>query len=290
MKPENITSFLSKTAATFASLLKVALMSRGASPSSAEGKGKGIVILGNGPSLRSIIDNEIDFLLTYDLMAVNFAANTPDFFKLRPGYYLLADNHFFNSLQSDANVRKLWENLGKATWDMTLLLPSRLRHLAKPLTMHCKNIKTRYFNLTPIEGFSFVTHVLFKGGLGMPRPRNVLIPAIMESIRLGYERIFICGADHTWTKTLDVDKDNYVISVQPHFYQDNEEEYKRVRETYKDLRLHDVLGSMVVAFKSYWEIAPYAKKRGVEIINSTPGSMIDAFPKRYISNIKEGEI
>ena len=68
--------------------------------------------------------------------------------------------------------------------------------------------------------------------------------------------------------------------MQPHFYQDNDKEHERVRSTYKGLKLHDVLGSMTIAFRSYWQIADYANSRSIEIINATPGSMIDAFPRR----------
>ena len=279
MKPENITSAVSKTMATMASLLKVVLLSKGVSVSMKKENGKEIIIMGNGPSLRQTIDRDLDWLITHDLMAVNFAAITPDFFKLRPKYYILADNHFFNSLQSDPNVSKMWKAFQSVSWEMTLLVPVKFKHLVAPLTINCPELKLRYFNLTPIEGYSVVTHGLFSAGLGMPRPRNVLIPAIMEAIRMGYEKIFICGADHSWTKTLDVDDDNFVVSVQPHFYKDNEDEHKRVRETYQGLKLHDVLGSMVVAFKSYWQIADYARKKGVTVLNATPGSMIDAFPK-----------
>lgn len=271
--------FLNNLSSSLASLLKVILMSRGASSSSSEGRGKEIVILGNGPSLRKTIDEDSEWLLAHDLMAVNFSAITPDFFNLRPRYYILADAHFFNSLSSDKNVRKLWENFGKVSWEMTLLVPSRFRHLVKPLLMHTSNIKTRFFNLTPVSGFRWLSNLLYRSGLGMPRPRNVLIPAIMESIRMGFDKIYLCGADHSWTKTLDVDEENFVISVQPHYYKDNEEEHKRVRETYKGLHLHDVLGSMTIAFRSYWAIKDYAADRKIEIINATPGSMIDAFPR-----------
>lgn len=280
MKLDNLSAFASKTGASLASILKVLILSKGASSSTDDGKGKELVILGNGPSLRHTIDNDLDWLISHDLMAVNFAALSPEFFRLRPKYYILADGHFFNSLHSDSNVRKLWETFGKISWEMTLLIPSKFKHLVKPLLMHTKGIRLRYFNLTPVEGFKWLNYLLYAAGLGMPRPRNVLIPALMEGIRLGYSKIYVCGADHTWTKTLDVDDENFVISIQPHFYEDNEEEHKRVRETYKGLRLHDVLGSMVVAFKSYWHVADYAKSRKVEIINATPGSMIDAFPRK----------
>lgn len=277
---DNISEFASKTGATLASLIKIPLMSKGASPASQEGSRHELIILGNGPSLRSTIENDLDWLLSHPLMCVNFAANSPEFRRLRPRYYVLADSHFFNSLTQDKNVRNLWTQLNAVTWEMTLLIPSKFRHLAAPLLMHAPELKVRYFNLTPVEGFKWLVHRLYSLGLGMPRPRNVMIPAIMEGIRLGFRKIYLCGADHTWTKTLDVDRENFVVSIQPHFYEDNEAEHRRVRETYKGLRLHDVLGSMTVAFRSYWQIADYARSRGIEIINATPDSMIDAFPRK----------
>lgn len=280
MNFDKIGGFVSNLGSSIASLVKVALMSKGSSMASDEGKDRELVILGNGPSLRKTIDEDLRWLVNHDLMAVNFAAFSDEFFKLRPRYYILADGHFFNSVQTDGNVKRLWKNFGRVTWNMTLLLPTRFKHFAKPLLMDAKDIKVRYFNLTPIDGFKWLKHFLFSLGAGMPRPRNVMIPAIMEGIRLGYKKIYLCGADHSWTKTLDVDNENFVISIQPHFYEDNEEENKRVRETYKSLKLHDVLGSMTIAFRSYWEIAGYARKKRVEIINASPGSMIDAFPRR----------
>ena len=279
MKFENFKDPASKVISSLASLIKVAIMSKIPSSSSSIGKGRELVILGNGPSLRETIDKHFDKLVTLDMMAVNFAALAPEFTSLRPRYYMLADGHFFNAVSSDNNVKNLWKNLSQVSWDLTLFVPVKFRHLVAPLLMDAPSLKTRWFNLTPIEGFSGLKYSLFRSGLGMPRPRNVLIPAIMEGIRMGYSTIYLCGADHTWTKTLHVDDENYVVSIQPHFYKDNEEEHKRVRETYKGLHLHDVLGSMTVAFRSYWEIAEYAKKQGVRILNASPGSMIDAFPR-----------
>lgn len=287
MKFNGVSGFLEKLGASLASIAKVMLISKGASFSSDEGRGREMVILGNGPSLKKTIEEDLRWLVSHDLMAVNFAALSDEFFRLRPRYYILADGHFFNSYKSDKNVRKLWEIFEKVTWDMTLLLPSTYKHFAKPLMMNSQRIRLRYFNLTPVEGFKWLKHLFFSMGWGMPRPRNVLIPAIMEAIRMGYTTIFLCGADHSWTKTLDVDNENFVVSIQPHFYEDNEDEHQRVREAYKGLRLHDVLKSMTIAFRSYWEISGYADKKKIEIINATPGSMIDAFPRRFKEEIKE---
>ncbi|MDE6243997.1 MAG: hypothetical protein K2M14_08330, partial [Muribaculaceae bacterium] len=107
----------------------------------------------------------------------------------------------------------------------------------------------------------------------------VLIPSIMIGIRLGFRQIILCGADHTWSRTLGVDDENRVISVQPHFYKDSASEQKRVNTEYEGYHLHDILKSLYIAFRSYHEIAAYASRRGVSIHNATPGSMIDAFPR-----------
>ncbi len=270
---------IGKVGSSLASLVKVAVMSKGVSGKGAPKEGRGIVIMGNGPSLRQTIDNDSEWLLSHDLLAVNFAANTPDFFKLRPQYYVLADGHFFSGTATDPNVKRLWGEMERVSWEMTLWVPAKASHLVKALVMSNQRIKIKTFNLTPIEGLKSVSHFLIDAGLGMPRPRNVLIPAIMVAIREGYKKIYLCGADHTWTRTLSVDDENFVVSVQPHFYEDNDKEHQRVRAAYAGLHLHDVLGSMTIAFRSYWQLADYARRRGVEIINATPGSMIDAFPR-----------
>lgn len=262
------------------SLVKVALLSRGGSSFPAVGKGRQLAILGNGPSLRVSLEKERDRFFLMDLMTVNFAANTPEFFELRPRFHILADGHFFSGSTTDPNVGKLWENLSEVNWDMILLLPSRYRHLSKALLIKAPHLKVVYFNMTPIEGSRSFGKFLFDRHLGMPRPRNVLIPAIMCGIWMGYKEISLFGADHSWTKTLDVSDDNLVVSIQPHFYKDNDKELKRVESTYRNIKLHQVLDSMATAFRSYWQIVPYAEKKGVLILNETPGSMIDAFPRK----------
>lgn len=271
-------NFVSNALSSAASLLKVALMSKSVGPKGDDKGRNPLVIMGNGPSLRQTIDESSGLLLACDLMAVNFFANTPDFLSLRPRYYVLADGVFFADT-GNANVRRLWEELARVSWKMTLFVPAKYEQFAKAFLLNNGCITLRRFNLTPVEGFEGFSRLLFDSGLGMPRPRNVMIPSIMCGIREGYNRIYLCGADHTWTRTLSVDDDNFVVSIQPHFYKDNEKEHERVREAYRGLHLHDVLGSMTVAFRSYWAIAAYARRRGVEILNATPASMIDAFPR-----------
>ena len=280
MNKFDVTSvFFSKTGQTLASIAKIILLSKFGKISKS-GIGEDIVILGNGPSLNTTISESAEFLALHKKLAVNFACNAPVFFDLRPEYYVLADPHFF---ASDAeNVISLWSNLAKVDWQMTLFIPfkknsSRLSELASN-----KNIRIERYNLTPIEGFKGFCHKVFRSGLGMPRPRNVLIPSIMLAIAAGFKRIYIAGADHSWMKTISVNDNNEVVSIQPHFYKENEQEKKRVNTEYMHYPLHQIVYSFYVAFKSYFEIKAYADSIGTEIWNITPGSFIDAFPRKKL--------
>jgi hypothetical protein len=218
--------------------------------------------------------------MSHDRIAVNFAANAPEFFELQPTGYVLADPHFFDGISTDPNVAKLWDNIRSTRWPMTLFLPANRKEFVTEMRLSdIPHLTISYYNLTPVEGCKSLSHKLFHYGLGMPRPRNVLIPSIMLAIREGYGTIYIAGADHSWTRTLWVDEDNRVVSIQPHFYQDNEEEKKRVATEYHNYPLHQILQSLYIAFRSYFDIADYAKTKGIDILNITPDSFIDAFPR-----------
>ena len=273
-------------ASDVASLVKVALLSRWAArPLRLPGDGE-IVILGNGPSLRETIDKHFDWLSRHTLMAVNFAANAPDFARLKPQRYILADPHFFDAAESDGNVGRLWKNLREARHAMTLHVPAPRLKQARALVSG-SSLSLEAFNLTPLEGHGWLTHALFDMRLGMPRPRIVMIAAIMAAIGGEYRRICLAGADHSWSRTLSVDDANRVVSIQPHFYSDDSKERERVAAEYAGYRLHDILNSLTVAFRSYHEIRRYAEARGVAIINVTPGSMIDAFPRADLDSLRD---
>ena len=170
-------------------------------------------------------------------------------------------------------MERLWQNIGKTDWQMTLHVPCGVK-------VPVAGLPVQRFNMTPGEGYGAVCDFLYRKGLAMPRPRNVLIPAIMEGIRDGYEEIFLVGADHSWPHSLYVDDKNRVVSVQPHYYKEDERELDRIAEVYAGRHVHDVLESMTVAFRSYHHIREYADRKGVGIFNATPGSLIDAFERR----------
>jgi hypothetical protein len=74
---------------------------------------------------------------------------------------------------------------------------------------------------------------------------------------------------------LEMDEFLYFVSL----LEDNEEEKKRVATEYHNYPLHQILQSLYIAFRSYFDIADYAKTKGIDILNITPDSFIDAFPR-----------
>ncbi|MDE5795303.1 MAG: hypothetical protein K2I08_11355 [Muribaculaceae bacterium] len=270
-----------------ASFGKVLLLSKRPSPAGTP-KDEALIIMGNGPSLRDTIANNSDILKNSKTLAVNFAANADSYFELKPDIYVLADPHFFkvgdNGLSSDPNVRRLWENIAGTDWNMSLYLPCKAK--IPDSIKNNTHITVKRYNLTPGEGLAGPVHWLYRKGLAMPRPRNVLIASIMIALREGYRDIYIVGADHTWSRDLWVDEKNRVISVQKHFYKDNDKEFERVAQEYAGYHLHDILNSLTIAFRSYHQILAYSAKIGAKITNCTPGSFIDAFPRSDLSSLQ----
>lgn len=267
---------MSAIAQSLKSIAKTILLSRHTRGLRAK-RGGSLIIMGNGPSLRDTIDRHGELLQRSATMAVNFAALAPDFFEIKPQSYVLMDPHFFEG-ENTGNLELLRKAFKEVRWPMTLFVPASRRKLAQRVYGN-EYVKIATFNAVGAEGHTALTHALYGMRLGMPRPRNVLIPSIMIGIWQGYSRIIITGADHSWMQTLSVTDENEVVSIQPHFYADSATELQRIRHDYRGRKLHDIVESFAVAFRAYHQIRAFADKKGVEILNATPGSFIDAFER-----------
>lgn len=242
-----------------------------------------LLILANGPSLKRTVEESADFVRGKTLLAVNFCVTSPMFEQLKPELYLIADPLFWIVPEKREQLFRMMAE--KTTWDMNFLVPARaLKNKEwQPLLAGNPHIRLYIYNTTPIEGFQGFCNWIFSKGWGVPRPHNVLIPSIAMGIRLPFKKIYLAGADHSWLPEITVTDDNVVLMHQKHFYDQNKSKAATVtQENLHSARLYTILYHMYVAFKSYFVLEDYARSRGKEVINVTPGSYIDAFKRMKI--------
>jgi hypothetical protein len=249
--------------------------------------------------LKQTIDTyPAETLRQFDLMAVNQFADTDYFSVLQPKFYLLNAVSYFQEetelspLYQDLR-KELFKNLSeKITWDMYLIVPFRAKKSShfKDLLNSNLHIHAVYFNQTPGEGFTCFTHFVFNRAWAMPRPHNVLIPGIMHAIHLNYKTIAIVGADHSWLAEISVTSNNEALVHQKHYY-DEQTSRPELMQDYitRPRKLHEILHKFYLSFKGYWDIDTYSKKRKASIYNCSEVSMIDAFERKSLSELRKSQ-
>jgi hypothetical protein len=284
-----ILNFLVLTFQSLASLIKVVFLSSG---NKAFRKLKPLsdrtFILGNGPSLKEVLVNQLDLIKSANVICVNYFAVSDEYTIVKPDYYVIIDRIVFSDSftpESEEKSRLLFEKIARDTsWNMCLFVPREAKKQKKWLLFikENSNIQIIYLNLTPVEGFKKLKHCLFNRNYGMPRPHNVLIAAIYVALKINYKNIVLFGTEHSWLKDLFVDKDNRVVFYNPHFYDGKSEP---IQFCYNDIsgrvpvKYHEALYTFMISFKNYHVLQDYAIYKNADVINCTENSFIDAFPK-----------
>jgi len=245
-------------------------------------------ILGNGPSLRQVLPLIPVEPNNHAFCVVNYFAFSDDFARLRPSAYVLSAPELTYMPEEDIpneiilDKRRLYQALTEMTqWPMSLFVP--FPTLKKPwfknLLRSNPNIHGIEYNSTPLEGPTGFCNFAIDHGWGMPRPHNVLIPALAIALRSKANKVFMMGAEHSWIKTLTVNDNNVVLLDHQHFYDPGKQVATMDHSTFRPRRLHEVLQKFLYSFQSYWVLAEYSEKKQIQVLNLTPDSYIDAFKK-----------
>ena len=288
--------FLEQLGQTILALIKVLLLSKFSKGKKFEIAGKEVVIIGNGPSLQKDIIKYRKFLSGKDLVCVNHFPITDLYTELKPRFYITgAPEYWLENIEPDqiqSNTKMFNAMNEKTTWPLQFFIPFDAKKYKRwqGLVKSRKNITFHYYNNIGIEGFRKVIHFLFKNWLGMPRPHNVLITSIYICINIGYKKIYLLGADHSWLKELDVTEENIALLNQKHFYDENTAKPNVMRKSGRGQRkLHEILHKFMLTFKGYFILRDYAEKRQAQIFNGTKGSYIDAFERIDLNKYIETE-
>jgi hypothetical protein len=237
-------------------------------------------ILGNGKSLNEVSNlfeqGEIDY------MVVNRHVLSPEYEILKPGYYVLTDHHFFLHPEGLSIVDEI---VRKTTWEMCLFMPydKRTKNLYKEKVQNKnENIQIILYNAPSFfsRGYERLKKIAYGLNLAMPSVANVMVASICLGLFLRYKTIELYGVEHSWTKNLFINDNNEVCLYNPHFYDKEKVSFKTWKEIHhEETHLHEALRMYAGMFESYFELQNYAKRYGIQIINCTKDSFIDAFER-----------
>jgi hypothetical protein len=250
------------------------------------------VILGNGPSLNDSFNNGLKkFSNNKSIFCVNAFALAKEYEEFQPNYYIFADPGLWNE-NSREIVKDLRDNIfeaiiKKTKWNITLFFPFEVKNTKIIYLLQSKNkfLNIKYYNKVTVNGFSWFRNVLYKYNLGMPRTQNVLIPTLILSLNLGFKKIYLFGADHSWHENLVLTENNLLCFRDIHFY-DEKETINLIpindNVSPNNVTIHQEFYSLYLTFKIYFQIKEYAKTKNATIINASSKTFIDAFERMNI--------
>ena len=112
-----------------------------------------------------------------------------------------------------------------------------------------------------------------------------MVAAIFLAINLGYARIYLHGADHSWHEDLVLNEENIVCIKDRHFYDKGEVALTPWRIGDKNgttWKMHEILMALSKKFQGYHVLAEYASYRKAKIYNASKKTYIDAFERCQI--------
>lgn len=242
------------------------------------------VILANGPCLTKDLELNYSFISSRKKFCVNFFALSKEYEKIKPEYYVLAAPEFW-LIKTSNYFKEQKENLidsliNNTKWEMLILIPFQAKDSDFIMRVSQNNfIKFLFYNNTPVEGLQSISHLLFKLNLGMPRPHNVLIPSIFLALNLGFKKVTIFGADHSWHEEIKIDESNTVTVNHQHFYDGKKVQMPMYKLEGEKYFIHDVFRKLHFAFKGYFVLRTYAESLSAQILNASSKSYIDAFER-----------
>lgn len=249
---------------------------------------KRCVILGNGPSLKESLHKHEEFIKKSKKGCVNDFAGNPYFKKLKPDYYILMDPIYWDRSPSK-HFQQVFEQYNKTmrrevNWPMVIFMPMAAKkwHQFINLPKENSNITIAYVNTTPMYSSKRIRRFFFRANLAMPVVQNVLVASIFVCLNLGFKKIYIFGADHSWHETIFIDQDNRLCLKNNRSHDMKAADYAPFymdAAEHVPFKMYNLFKALSRMYESYMELEDYAKSLGAKIYNASEKSYIDAFER-----------
>ena len=218
-------------------------------------------LLGNAPSLNN---HDLLLLENENVFCVNTFFVHKCFQKIKPNFYVFADPDLYNLVDSNKDWwSKLIENAsGKG---ICFFLPIQLKNTYVHHNLINEKIYfidfSKRFNEKSVENFD-LTHSI--NGV-----QNVLILTIQIAMYLGFNEIYLLGADHDWL--------SHFGNEQRHFYDTKVTKVENVGSD--NYPYHWWLDAVNKMFNQYKLINNHIdKKKNIKIFNASESGVLDIFP------------
>lgn len=235
-------------------------------------KGKKAFVFGNGPSLNKLDPHKVFELQNqgFHVWAVNSYINSDFGDVVIPDYYVFSDPAHFGrnlNLLNKKRVVEVKEDMDKVIkHNITMFMPVQF-----------------YQNLQYEKKYAFCdAENYFSGNVAdITKPRGycgfTTYKALAITCYLGYEKIYVCGIDNNYFKSLFVDRENRMFYENSHFYKqtsnDNNDVYRVPATDAKSvgelLYIHHFFFKHLEKFKDF------------PIVNLDPTGLVDCFTKKH---------
>lgn len=244
------------------------------------------LVLGNGPTLGPDLDlYPTELLRSMPTYVVNNFALSDLCARIQPKNYVLLDPAFWLGSDSSSHLsHRIVDALVTSEWPIDLHIPREAMQTDVWKTQRSRvpqHIHIVPYNRTPFLGFLPVAHWVYRHGLGMPPPQNVLVATVFLALQAGYSPINLLGADHSWHEELTVQDNNEVVVTERHFYDSASAVARPVvpARSQKAFLLHELFFAWGTAFRSYHLLRQYADSIGATVVNVSSHSYVDAFSR-----------
>lgn len=212
-------------------------------------------ILGNGPSLNNI---DLGLLKEEETFAVNYFYNQ-ELKSFESKYYVAIDDKFYKT-----DAKKYIDDVYKKYPNMKFIL----KYAAYKECPDKWDLKRAFF--TYAKTFQYGDYVNCNCTKNMTACVNVVLQCIQIALFMGYKKIYLLGCDFS----------QYAQLKPNHFYDSN-------LEIRGEINMGDDARWASLVHYHHYALYKYAKAKGVEIINLTENSLIDAYPKKNFTEIME---